>query len=400
MPMTVKEKQNWGEIGADGESTLLKSRKIEGPLRPVSERDQAEEIALKAQAVVSRVLDQAEQIVQGERTRSKLFVLLSGMLFGRNVYLIGTSGVGKTFSAKVLSRLLGFPSSRIDGNPQLSPSDIIGFEFPLKNGGFHRTLGILTDPSLVKIIDEVNRINATTRSTLLRPIEERSVSAPDFESGAGYRSIQLFPGTCFIMTANPGSYGGVGQSNEAVLDRIHMGLDMGHPMSSERVRMLRSPVNRQAAELEAVPLNGLTLFQLRSSLRYVTISPQLMRTIVQLSYLVSPKSFRDHSGWVDDESFEDPFRSNRQTRKEFEDLKNLVEEACLEGGNPRGERAVLDNAAIFALLNGRLEIDESDVRLAFQTAYRMRLKAYPGYDEQVPTILRRAVNLVIPGEAL
>lgn len=379
----------FGKLGRTEHGMLAVARRLEGDTERI-QRDEARQIAASVHAAAQQILDKAALAVHGDRMKPRLRLLLMGLLFGRNSYLVGTSGVAKTFMVKVLAQLVGLPFSRVDGNPQLAPSDLLGGEF-LTGRGWHRVLGPLTKPTPIIILDEGNRLSAATQSVVLQPMEERKLQVPDYESGAGFREMKMLGCTAFVVTANPSSYGGTAQTNEAMLDRVHIGFDVDHPKSSERVALLRNEFAHHDVALQPVPLN-VTLSQVRATVEHVVVPDALDRLIVQLSWLCSPREFRESSRWTDDLAVDVAFQGG--SKRAFEAFRARVDEAFYEGGNPRGEQAARHNARALAALGGRLEVNVEDVCEGFFSAFRMRMKAYPGFDAQVPAILRDAIGLM------
>ncbi|HEX7417382.1 MAG TPA: AAA family ATPase, partial [Steroidobacteraceae bacterium] len=88
----------------------------------------------------------------------------------------GAPGLGKTLLAKTLARVLGGDFKRIQGTPDLMPSDIIGVHvYDDRVRGFVFRPGPLFAD--VVLVDEINRTGPKTQSALLEAMEERQVSA-------------------------------------------------------------------------------------------------------------------------------------------------------------------------------------------------------------------------------
>ena len=82
-------------------------------------------------------------------------------------------GVGKTLLARAFSRALGMDFARVQGTPDLLPSDVLGASI-LDGGAFRFVAGpIFTN---VLLVDEINRATPRTQSALLEAMEEGHVS--------------------------------------------------------------------------------------------------------------------------------------------------------------------------------------------------------------------------------
>ena len=82
-------------------------------------------------------------------------------------------GVGKTLLAKAFSRALGMEFSRVQGTPDLLPSDVLGASV-LEGAAFRFIPGpIFTN---VLLVDEINRATPRTQSALLEAMEEGHAS--------------------------------------------------------------------------------------------------------------------------------------------------------------------------------------------------------------------------------
>ncbi len=70
------------------------------------------------------LLDSLERVIAGQR--SALELALATLLSGGHLLLEDRPGVGKTVLAKALGRVLGIPTGRIQGTPDLLPTDVTG----------------------------------------------------------------------------------------------------------------------------------------------------------------------------------------------------------------------------------------------------------------------------------
>lgn len=147
-----------------------------------------------------------------------------------HVLVQGVPGLGKTLLAKSLARVLGGEFKRIQGTPDLMPSDIIGvhvFDDQKREFSF-RPGPVFAD---VVLVDEINRAGPKTQSALLEAMEERQVSV-DREVFA------LPPDFLVLATQNPREFEGTYPLPESQLDRFMLRIDISYPSREAEVKIL------------------------------------------------------------------------------------------------------------------------------------------------------------------
>src|ERR1700751_3257330 len=147
-----------------------------------------------------------------------------------HVLVQGVPGLGKTLLAKTLARTLGGEFKRIQGTPDLMPSDIIGVHvFDEGRRGFAFRPGPLFAD--VVLVDEINRAGPKTQSALLEAMEERQVSVE--------RSVLPLPEDFIVLaTQNPREFEGTFPLPESQLDRFMLRIDMGYPARAAETVLL------------------------------------------------------------------------------------------------------------------------------------------------------------------
>src|SRR5690242_5173010 len=102
-------------------------------------------------------------------------LLLVALLSDGHVLIEDVPGMGKTMMAKALARSLGATFQRVQGTPDLLPTDIIGVSyFDQKQNEFVFRPGPVF--AQILLIDEVNRTTPRTQSALLEAMAERQVT--------------------------------------------------------------------------------------------------------------------------------------------------------------------------------------------------------------------------------
>jgi len=171
-----------------------------------------------------------------------------------HIRLTGGTGTGKTAMIQSLTTAINARYSRIQGHPGLMPQDIVGDYVLAQNIRGERSIKLRPGKIYANIVfvDEANRIRPQTKSVILEPMEERSIT-PDCEHldlGEGvagvHKLLPLFPisgriddfdsPTFFMVLITQNVYGdeeGTYQSPRAELDRTIISIPMRRPESLE-----------------------------------------------------------------------------------------------------------------------------------------------------------------------
>jgi MoxR-like ATPase len=152
-------------------------------------------------------------------------------------------GVGKTTLVKMLARLTGLQTSRIQFTNDLLPADILGssvFNAQANQFSFH------AGPMFAQLVlgDELNRATPKTQSACLQAMEEHQITI----DGQTHALPQPF---FFIATQNPRQQIGTFALPESQLDRFLMRIALGYP-SRNGERELLLGTSRQTL-LETLP---------------------------------------------------------------------------------------------------------------------------------------------------
>ena len=142
-------------------------------------------------------------------------------LSGSHLLIEDVPGVGKTVLARALATALGAELSRVQGHPDLLPSDITGVTVYSPDTA---TWEFRPGPVFANVVllDEMNRTPPRTQSALLESMEEQQVSI-DGESWPLPRPHLV------IGTQNPIGQLGTYPLAESQLDRFGLSTSIGYP---------------------------------------------------------------------------------------------------------------------------------------------------------------------------
>jgi MoxR-like ATPase len=211
---------------------------------------------------MSSPIQEVESLLRRELGRvmvgadSPIRALIIALVARGHVLVQGVPGLGKTLLAKTLARTLGGEFKRIQGTPDLMPSDIIGVHVfdDSKRGFVFRPGPLFAD---VVLVDEINRAGPKTQSALLEAMEERQVSVE--------REVFPLPDDFLVLaTQNPREFEGTYPLPESQLDRFMLRIDVDYP--------------ERAAEAEILARYGGMLTAVQTTLETVgTLDPALLR---------------------------------------------------------------------------------------------------------------------------
>jgi MoxR-like ATPase len=145
---------------------------------------------------------------------------VAAVLAGGHVLVDDVPGVGKTLLAQTLAAAVGGSFRRVQGTPDLLPSDVLGSIVPDDAAG--QRLRFRPGPVFANVVvfDEINRTSPRTQAALLEAAEERTVTVDG-------RTHPLPAPFVLVATENPVEMAGTYALGEGALDRFSCTLELG-----------------------------------------------------------------------------------------------------------------------------------------------------------------------------
>ena len=175
------------------------------------------------------LVDNLSRVLLG--TPGALTAAAMAALSGGHLLIEDVPGVGKTVLARALASSLGAELSRVQGHPDLLPSDVTGVSvFAPDTGTWEFRPGPVF--AHVVLVDELNRTPPRTQAALLETMEEQQVSVDG-------ESWPLPHPHLVIATQNPFSQLGTYPLVESQLDRFALATAIGYPDSDTEARLVQ-----------------------------------------------------------------------------------------------------------------------------------------------------------------
>jgi len=226
---------------------------------------------------VTKIKTEIAKVIVGQEEMIEL--MIAAILADGHVLIEGVPGVAKTLTAKLLSRCIDVPFSRIQFTPDLMPSDVIGTSvFNPQTAKFSFKHGPIF--SNIVLIDEINRSPAKTQAALFEVMEEKQITV----DGITYQIPQPF---MVLATQNPVEHEGTYRLPEAQLDRFLFKIEVKYPTPEEEVQILEyahKGITTHFAETVQPVLNGNEIASIREQVNNVHIEDKVLKYIAELVY--------------------------------------------------------------------------------------------------------------------
>ncbi len=178
-------------------------------------------------AVSRQIESRLGAVILGKPAQVRLAT--AALLAGEHLLLNDLPGVGKTTLAKSLAKVVGGSFGRVQGTPDLLPTDLTGASIynQAEEKWVFRPGPLLTN---VALVDEINRITPRTQSALLQAMAEDRVTVDGVT-----RPLPL--PFMVVATMNPAGSAGTFALTAGQLDRFGLCLGLG-PVDREVERQL------------------------------------------------------------------------------------------------------------------------------------------------------------------
>ncbi|MBC7541740.1 MAG: MoxR family ATPase [Candidatus Sericytochromatia bacterium] len=223
-----------------------------------------------ATADLARLRHSLETVILGQP--GLIGGLLTALLIGGHVLIEGPPGVAKTLAANALARTLGMGMKRVQGSPDLLPSDLVGTQiFHQPTGQFHTYQGpVFTN---ILLVDEINRTPPKVQSALLEAMQEQQVTLAQ-------QTHPLDDPFFVLATQNPFDHEGTYPLPDAQLDRFALKLTIGYPAPETELAVMRG--EHRSVDTLTPQLDAARLKALRQTTTRIHLSDTLARSIVAL----------------------------------------------------------------------------------------------------------------------
>ena len=304
----------------------------------------------KRHEILSNINAEVSKVVIGKDDVKE--ILLVALLSQGHVLIEGLVGTGKTTLTRTFAQVISGKFKRVQGTPDMLPSDILGFNLYRPDGSSTFMPGPIF--ANVILVDELNRTSARTQSALLEAMQEQQVTI-ERETYALERP--------FIVLASQVPQGGAGTSplSDVQIDRFMFRMWSALPSTQEESQILENidQISEQHVS-SVVTLDD--IIQLQQEVKEVHVADSIRQYIIDIL-----NSLRNH-----------------------QDL--------LSGPSPRGGIALLSGARTFAFMQGRDFAIPDDVKKFLLPAlcHRLRISTEAEMDNVTAEAIINKITTEIP----
>ncbi len=191
-------------------------------------------------------------------------IMTAAIMTGSHVLLHDVPGVGKTTLASAAARVVGGEFRRVQGSPDLLPTDLTGsVVLDQKTGDWRYRPGPLLGN--VILVDEINRISPRSQSALLQVMAERQISIEG--------TVRPLPDPYLVIaTMNPTGSSGTFELATGQLDRFEVALSLGTVDRATERQLLRQASGPELAGKLTAALPASAWAQVRRAVAAVHIA--------------------------------------------------------------------------------------------------------------------------------
>ena len=304
----------------------------------------------KKHEILSNITAEVSKVVIGKDEIKEL--LLIALISQGHVLIEGLPGTAKTTIARTFAQVIGGEFKRVQGTPDMLPTDILGFNLYQPDGNSKFIAGPIF--ANVLLADELNRTTPRTQSALLEAMQEQQVTIE--------RETHPLEQP-FIVIASQLPYGGAGTSplTEVQSDRFMFRIWSGFPNMEEEAQILQDIDKILEPHISPAATTD-DIIQLQQEAKKVHIAESIRHYIVDII-----DKLRHHP-----------------------DLSL--------GPSPRGSIALLKGARALAFTQGRDFVIPDDVKRLLVPAlcHRIRISAEAEMEDVTPEDIVNKIATEVP----
>ncbi len=228
----------------------------------------------KYQKKIEALMKEVNKVIIGQGHVIKQ-VLIS-LLCNSNALMEGYPGLAKTLTIRTMSKAMDLSFSRIQGTPDLMPSDITG-TYIIEESRGKRDFKFQKGPIFANmvLVDEINRATPKTQSALLESMQEKQVTV-------GNNTLKLDKPFFVLATQNPIEQEGTYPLPEAQQDRFLLKIKVGYPTFEDEVGIVDRFTGDKVVDEPKKVFDKNTLIEMQKLVRQVPISNDLKKKVVKV----------------------------------------------------------------------------------------------------------------------
>lgn len=281
---------------------------------------------MDANSAYNKILTEMRKVISGDEAVIELLFIC--IVADGHGLLEGVPGIAKTTMTKALAETIQADFKRIQGTPDVNPSDIVGSTYldPATNKVVVDKGPVFTN---ILLFDELNRCQPRVMSALLETLEERQVTL-------GGSTMQLPKPFITYATQNPLRIEGTEPLPKVLADRFIMRIPVDYPTEEAEGEMLRLKENEENVVVNRV-INTEDIVRMQEEAKGIKLDDEIKKYI---------------TGIV------------AATRTEIHTVM---------GASPRADIAFMRCGKAKALIEGRKSVTKDDIRFLARPVLSHRL---------------------------